>query len=403
VIASQEELAALSDQILESYHGVRVVQDYDAADAVTKRFDRRNNRYRDLQLSIARVRAFLLPIVVVVGNMSILVLLYWGGRMVADSSLHFGAVSAFTVYVANIVMSLTTLGWVVNVIQRGTISLRRILDVLDVEPGLPPVSDELPDGPLDINVSGLGFSYPDSGRAAVLDDVSFSVSAGDSVGIFGSTGSGKTTLLRLMTRLETPPPGTVKIGGVDVRDVDIMQLRAAMSVVPQHAYLFSRSIKDNIFLGDSASENDEEKMIEAVADAALIDDLEVLRDGIDTVVGERGVTLSGGQRQRTSLARAFYRDARILILDDTLSAVDHDTEMRLIGVIFERSAGQTAVIVSHRVSVLRHTDHILVLDEGAVVESGTHDTLLAQGGVYASEWQIHLRHEHHEEERPDAG
>ncbi|MEC8024988.1 MAG: ABC transporter ATP-binding protein [Myxococcota bacterium] len=383
---AQEELSLLSNEILESYNGVRVVQAYGANHALLERFSKRNRSYVGIQVELSLLRAFLLPIVTVVGNLAIVVLLWFGGREVASGELHFGVVSAYAVYVMNIVAALTSLGWVINVVQRGQISLSRIMEVLDADPGIPACTSILPDGPLDIELRDLTFSYPITGDSPALSHISLRVGSGQTLGVFGTTGSGKSTLVRLLSRLETPPPGTVFVGGIDVRDVSLRALRQAIAVVPQKSWLFSRTIRENIAL--SVSEDDPKGAVlsQAVQDAGLQDDLQSFPDGLDTVVGERGVTLSGGQRQRAALARAFYRGGRILILDDTLSAVDHDTEQRLIQAIYAQGDGRTVVMVSNRVSALRHADILVVLDQGRVVQQGTHDELLAAGGAYADAW-----------------
>ncbi|MFT7625265.1 MAG: ATP-binding cassette subfamily B multidrug efflux pump [Myxococcota bacterium] len=389
MLAAQEDLSALSGEVLESYNGVRVVESYGARDAMLKRFDARNITYVDHLVSIAFVRSFLLPFVRVIGNVGVLILLYVGGTMVAEEKLHFGAVSAFSVYLTNIVGSLTALGWVINIIQRGQISLRRILEVLQTSPELPPVTAELPKGPLDLELRDLTFAYAGDDTDPVLSNISITVPAGTTLGLFGATGSGKTTLLRLLARLEDGPPGSLLVGGVDLRSVPLGDLRDAMAVVTQRPYLFSRSLRENVAFGGGEAPvgtGSDSAVMQALDRAALAGDLDALPDGLDTVVGERGVTLSGGQRQRAALARAFYRPSRILLLDDTLSAVDTDTEQQLIEAIYDVEVPRTTVMVSHRVSALKHAEQIVVLAEGRVLQRGTHTELLARGGPYADAW-----------------
>ena len=387
---AQEELSRLSDEILESYNGVRVAQGYGATSALLDRFDTRNNSYVGVQIKLTFLRSFLLPVVTVVGNLAIVVLLWAGGREVAQGDLHYGVISAYAVYVGNIVSSLMLLGWVLNVIQRGQVSLTRIMEVMDSDPGHPPTTAALPDGPLDIEFRNLTFTYPVTGHTPALREVSLHVPAGQTLGVFGTTGSGKSTLVRLLSRLEVPPPNTVFVGGEDVRDVSLQDLRTAISVVPQRSWLFSRSLRENIAVNDAIDAIDESKLQLVIQQAGLADEIQSFSDGLDTVVGERGVTLSGGQRQRTALARAFYRGGRVLVLDDTLSAVDHDTEQRLIEAIYSAGQGRTVILVSHRVSALRHADIIAVMDEGRLVQLGTHEQLLDSGGAYASAWDSHV-------------
>jgi ATP-binding cassette subfamily B protein len=390
---AQEELSHLSDEILESYNGVRVAQGYGAINALLARFDSRNRGYVEIQLELTLLRSFLLPVVTVVGNLAIVVLLWVGGREVANGHLHFGVISAYAVYVSNIVSALMLLGWVLNVIQRGQISLTRIMEVLDTDPGHPIPSATLPDTSLDIEFRNLTFTYPVTGQLPSLIDVSLKLPSGKTLGIFGTTGSGKSTLLRLLSRLEDPPPNTVFVGGVDVRDVPLSDLRSAIAVVPQRSWLFSRTLRHNIAVTSLGNDIDEDRLQSVVQQAGLTEDLLTFPDGLDTVVGERGVTLSGGQRQRAALARAFYRGGRILVLDDTLSAVDHDTEKRLIKAIYSEGEGRTVVLVSHRVSALRHADIIAVMHGGRVVQFGTHDELVAQDGAYAAAWKTQMSQE----------
>jgi ATP-binding cassette subfamily B protein len=232
----------------------------------------------------------------------------------------------------------------------------------------------------------LAFSYPDDPARTVLEGVSVAIPAGSVVGVFGRTGSGKSTLLNLLARLYNPPPGTVFVDGADVVTLDLEQWRERLAVVPQRPFLFSDSVDSNVSLDEEA---DDERVQRAVRLAALEQDLEVLPDGIDTVVGERGIMLSGGQRQRVALARGLYRDADLLILDDVLSAVDHHTEAALIETIADLARGPrapTVMIASHRLSALRRTDVVLVLDRGRLVDRGAHHELVERPGVYRDTW-----------------
>ncbi len=403
---AQEQIAVLSDRILETYNGVSVLQAFGAMPGAHRRFDRANERLLDIGVGLVRIRAWLLPVVSVVGSLCIVLLLTVGGRMVVEGQLTVGELAAFSVYIQILVMGLTSLGWLINSVQRGWIALGRVYDVLEA-PERDPGSADMPQPAAGHGISarGLNFAYPDAPDETVLHDLSFDVAPGETLGIFGFTGSGKSTLLDLLARVYEPPAGTVFMDDVDVSTVRISDYWQDVGYVTQEPFLFSTSIRDNILLGVGDGEADlDAQAAEAADDAALRDDLAVLPDGLDTVVGERGITLSGGQRQRVALARAFRRSFEVLLLDDVLSAVDHATEKRLIDAIYRRlhshsGAARTAVVVSHRVSVLARADRVLVLDEGRVVDEGTHQDLVARpGGPYSRAWRLQQADEREEAE-----
>lgn len=387
----QQQIATLSDRILETYNGVGVLHAFGAHAGARARFDRENDELVDIGLRVTKIRSWLLPIVSVTGSACVVLVLWVGGDMVKAGNLSVGELAAFIGYITIVVTGLTTLGWGFNSIQRGYIALNRIFDVLDTPVGRPQPNQVVPaatHGGLGLQVRGLGFRYDDAGQSDALHDVSFQVDAGETLGIFGLTGSGKTTLLNLVARVYDPPPGTVFVGGVDVLEMDVREFWGRVTFVPQDAFLFSRSIRDNIGLSAGKGEVDNDRVESAAADAALIDDLAALADGLDTEVGERGITLSGGQRQRSALARAFYRNFDLLLLDDVMSAVDHATEERLIEAVYRRGEGSTTVIVSHRISVLERADRIIVLDGGTCIDVGTHDQLLERCAIYAHAWEL---------------
>jgi len=270
-------------------------------------------------------------------------------------------------------------GWVVNMIQRGAASMKRISSVLDEIPDikdLPGALDDLPSGSLEFR--SLQFSYDE--RNVVLRDISFTVGKGSSMGILGRTGSGKTTMIRLISRILDPPSESIFIGGQDIRKIKISNLRSVLGIVPQDVFLFSESIKDNIIF---ANPDATEEMINQVVDTAgLSADLSYFPDALETVVGERGVTLSGGQKQRIAIARALVDNPEILILDDALSAVDADTEERILKKLFGIRRNKLTVMISNRVSALSYCDACIVLEDGRVNASGTHEELVAGGGFY---------------------
>ncbi|MBM4344265.1 MAG: ABC transporter ATP-binding protein [Deltaproteobacteria bacterium] len=394
---TQVALGTLSDEVLQAYKGVAVVQAFAVEQAFLERFDRAADHYLRLNLRQAAVRTFFMPVVGVVGNLCIFLLLWQGGRAVVARQMTLGDMAAYASYIAVLVGALASGGWVVGVLQRGVVSLRRCWDVMELRTDLPEGAVALPlaDRGVHLRVQGLTVRHPDTPDAPpVLRDLHFDLQPGGILGIYGPVGSGKSTLAAVVARLRPAPHGMVFVDGVDLQDVREDDLRRTVAVVPQEAFLFSRSIAHNVGFDDPADRVDGAKVEAAVADAQLASEVARMPKGLDTVVGERGLLLSGGQRQRTQLARALYRGGRLLVLDDVLSAVDHDTEERLLTVLRRHIAdhGMSAIVISHRLSALAHADEVLVLgdpagpDAGRVVERGTHAQLVEAGGTYAAVW-----------------
>ncbi len=406
---SLEDLGKLSDRVLESYAGIGTVRAHAAEAAIMRRFEERNQAYLDLQLRLSSMRAFSMPVLGLSGLVATGIELWVGGDRVIAGELPVGALATFTTLLSSLVALLMALAWVLASVSRGMAAVRRVDEVVATPDELPVPTDVLDaKGPPALELRGLSFTYPGAPEPA-LRGISARVGPGQTLGIFGRTGSGKTTLISLLARVYTPPAGAVWIGGKDATALPLDQLRERLAVVPQDPFLFSTTLRDNIRLlgeqtghvrGEDGGElpsqrgraaGDPDPRLEQVLRAAcLADDVKSLPDGLDTVVGERGVMLSGGQRQRAALARALYRGPGLLLLDDVLSAVDQGTELRLVAAIRGLHEGgglmdapPTTVIVSHRTSVLEHADEILVLERGEVVERGTHAELLARGGLYA--------------------
>ncbi len=391
----QAQLSDLSAVTQEALTGVRVVRAYRQEEAEMERFGSANREYLERNRRLVRLQGLFFPTMSLFLGLGALLVLWLGSREVIRGRITLGGFVAFNAYLMMLSWPMIAFGWVTNMVQRGLASWGRMLEVLDAQPAIadPPAGRpvELPDVRGAIEFRDLTFAY---GAQTVLDRVSVKIEAGLTVALVGPTGSGKSTLISLLPRLFDPPPGTVFIDGVDVRDLPLAALRRAIGFVPQEAFLFSESIADNIAFAQGGAKSADRARIEWAAGIARLDkDVASFPDGFDTMVGERGITLSGGQKQRAAIARALMADPRILVLDDALSAVDTYTEeeilSRLKGVMRER----TSIIVSHRVSTVRDADVILVLDRGRIIERGTHDELVRLDGFYAELYRKQLLEE----------
>jgi ATP-binding cassette subfamily B protein len=391
----QAQLSDLSAVTQEALSGVRVVRAYRQEAAEMERFGRANREYLERNRRLVRLQGFFYPSMSLFLGLGSLLVLWLGSREVIAGRLTVGGFVAFNAYMLMLSWPMIAFGWVTNMVQRGLASWKRMLDVLDAVPDIadpaPGRLVVLPQVTGAIEFRDLTFAY---GGRQVLAHVSARIEPGQTVALVGPTGSGKSTLISLLPRLFDPPTGTVFIDGVDVRDLSLAQLRRAIGFVPQEAFLFSESIADNIAFGIGGAKAADPERIQWAAGVARLDkDVKGFQNGLETMVGERGITLSGGQKQRAAIARALLTDPRILVLDDALSAVDTYTEeeilARLRGVMRER----TSIIVSHRVSTVREADLILVLEHGRVIERGSHDELVRFDGFYAELYRKQLLEE----------
>ena len=373
----QAQLAELNALVQENLSGARVVRAYTQEAAEEQRFAAANREYVARSRRLVGITGILHPGIGFLMGLGGVTVVWLGGRMVIAGSITLGELVAFSVYLTMLNWPMIALGWVVNLIERGEASMGRIHTVLDERPEIAdeaPVAADAIRG--DVAFRGLSFAYA---GVPVLHEIDLEVPAGTTVAIVGPTGCGKSTLVSLLPRLFDPPPGTVFVDGHDVRRLPLATLRGAIGFVPQESFLFSATVRENVAL----AEGSEPRAEWAASVAQLEKDVREFAQGFETTVGERGITLSGGQKQRTALARALATDPRILILDDSLSAVDTETEEQILQGLREVMRQRTTFLVSHRVSTVKQADLIVVMRDGRFVERGRHDELVAQGGFYA--------------------
>ncbi|MBI9103300.1 MAG: ABC transporter ATP-binding protein [Spirochaetales bacterium] len=382
----QQAFARISDETQEILSGIRVIKTFVRQKHFMGRFEDANDEYLKSNLELVKIWGFLFPVISFLAGLTSLLLLWFGGQQVMSGDLSPGDFVAVMSYLGMLIWPMIGAGFTVNLLNRGAASMGRINQILDTESDIlsKPGAEKIDEAGV-LEVRNLNYTFPD-GETPVLKDISFTVPEGTTLGILGSTGSGKTTLLRLLPRLLDPPEGTIFYGGKDVHEYELSSLRGAMASVPQNTFLFSSPIRDNLAFG--LGEADDEYLKEMNRISTIDRDLALFPEGWNTPVGEKGVTLSGGQKQRVAISRALAVDSRFVIFDDALSAVDTETEERILNRFLERRKGRTNIIVSHRVSTLQVADNVIVLEDGRVVQEGAPEALKQEEGIFRRIYQL---------------
>lgn len=377
----QEAVSHLADYVQESFSGVRVIKAFVREKAQRYEFLKANDHAKEKNLNIARLQSVVMPLLDVIIGLSSLITLIYGGYLALIGEITLGRFVAFNQYINMLVWPMIACGDAINMFSQGTASARRIQDILNEKPEIADATQtlNLQDIRGDITFSHLSFIH-NGQTEPTLKDINLHVPAGTTLAIIGRTGNGKTTLVNLLLHLYNTKPGMIFIDGKDINQIPLKTLRENIAYVPQDNFLFSATLKSNIAFG--VDSEDMEAITKATEAACIHDNIIAFPDGYETIVGERGVTLSGGQKQRSSIARALMKDSPILILDDALSAVDTDTEERILRNLKENRAGKTTILIAHRISTIQNADMIMVLEDGEAKEIGNHESLMKENGIY---------------------
>jgi ATP-binding cassette subfamily B multidrug efflux pump len=386
----QRKQSGLSTFVQEAFSGIRVIKAYNREKYQVNAFEDEAESYKDASVSLAKTQAFFMPIIMVLIGLSTILTIYVGGLKVISGELDYGDIAQFVIYINMLTWPFASVGWITSIIQRAAASQERINEFLKEKTEIKNGANAKDFVNGDITFNNVSFAYPDSGIKA-LKGVSFTIEKNKITAFTGKIGSGKSTIANLIERLYDTSGGSININGTDIKTLDLEQLRNAIGYVPQEVFLFSDSIENNISFGKTSSdENTQDDIVQAAKIADVHNNIMEFKNQYKTLLGERGITLSGGQKQRVSIARSVLRKAPILIFDDCLSAVDTETEEKIMHNMNEVMKERTSVIISHRISSIKNADKIIVLDEGNIIQEGTHKELIQQHGLYKELYEKQL-------------
>lgn len=388
----QQEQSTLSTLAQESFAGMRVIKAYNREQEIWAGFSKSSAEYKKRTMKLVFVNALFMPTMMFLIGLSTLIAIYLGGLMVYDKTISLGGIVAFIFFVNNLTWPFASIGWVTSIIQRASASQKRINEFLTQTPEVVSTNKESFDFKGDIEFSHVSFTYSNTGIQA-LRDINFKVDKGETLAIIGKTGSGKSTILSLLMRQFDPSSGEVMVDSTNLKSINLESFRDQSGVVPQDVFLFSDTIKSNLEFGSHDNDVSMDRLVEVTTQAHVYHNIQDFPDKFDTILGERGVNLSGGQKQRISIARALLRNPKLLLLDDCLSAVDTETEETILTNLKKMELDRTTIIVSHRISSVRNANKIVVIENGEVIETGTHVSLIQKNGIYAEMYAKQLAEE----------